>query len=281
MSINTNNELSKIQEIKNFIKPKLKSQPKIAIVLGSGLGDFAHQLKDTKVIPYAEIPHFSKTTVAGHAGEFIIGNLGATPILCMKGRFHYYEGHSLSQVVLPIRVLAQLGIKKLILTNAAGGINTRFQAGDLMAITDHINLTGTNPLIGPNISECGPRFPDMSEVYTPKLLEVLEKTAADLKISLHSGVYIGTTGPSYETPAEIRMYRNLGADAVGMSTVSEAITAAHCGMHVCGLSCITNLASGMSPQKLTHEEVMEISKNSSQKMTLLLSQFVENISHLE
>ena len=246
------------REAADYIKEKLGGRtPEIAITLGSGLGDLADQLVDAINIPYGEIPHFPVSTVAGHKGQFVVGKLGGREVLCMQGRFHYYEGYDLKQVTLPVRVMKLLGIGTLIVTNAAGGINTGFRPGNLMLIEDHLNLTGENPLIGENPSEFGERFFDMTVAYDREYRTLAEQLAAEMNIPLQKGVYAWLTGPNYETPAEIRYLRTIGADAVGMSTVPEVLVARHSGLRVCGISCITNLAAGMGEGLLSHEGVKE------------------------
>ena len=229
----------------------------IAVILGSGLGGYVDALQDAKSLPYSEIPGFPVSTVPGHAGCWWVGTLHGKRVYMMQGRFHSYEGYDQQTVTLPIRVMAKLGVKTLIVTNAAGGVNTSYEPGDLMLITDFINMSGKNPLTGPNLDEFGPRFPDMSRAYDRDLQKLAVETAEKLNIKLQQGVYCWLNGPSFETPAEIRMTRILGADAVGMSTVPETIVARHCGMNVLGFSCITNMAAGILDQPLNHEEVME------------------------
>lgn len=247
-----------VQEAAAYIKEKLGGRaPEIAITLGSGLGDLADHLVDAVQIPYGEIPHFPVSTVAGHKGQFVVGKLEGREVLCMQGRFHYYEGYDLKQVTLPVRVMKLLGISTLIVTNAAGGINTGFRPGNLMLIEDHLNLTGENPLIGENLEVFGDRFFDMTVAYDAGYRALAEQLAAELNIPLQKGVYAWLTGPNYETPAEIRYLRAIGADAVGMSTVPEVLVARHSGLRVCGISCITNLAAGMGDGLLSHEEVKE------------------------
>ena len=231
--------------------------PKVAIVLGSGLGGFAEELADRTVIPYEQIPNWPASRVVGHAGKLVAGRAGGTRVLALSGRVHFYEGHDMRTLTFAVRVLGRLGVKVLMLTNAAGGINTRFASGALMVIDDHINLLGTNPLIGPNDDRFGRRFPDMSEIYSRRLRALADEAATGIGLSIEHGVYIAVTGPSYETPAEIRAFRTLGADAVGMSTVPEAIVARHMGLEVLGISCISNMAAGILPQLLTEEEVIE------------------------
>lgn len=232
-------------------------RPAIGMVLGSGLGDFADTLTEAERIPFSQIPNFPLPTVPGHAGALVFGKKEGKEVVVLQGRIHFYEGLPQSEITLPIRVLAAIGVKTLILTNAAGGVNTSFHPGDLMLISDHINYSFSNPLIGPNLDDFGPRFPDASDIYTAQLRASVQEAAASAGLRLQEGVYMMFSGPSYETPAEIRMARILGADAVGMSTVPEALVAAHCGMQVVGISCITNMAAGVLPQKLDHAEVME------------------------
>ena len=248
--------------------------PYIALVLGSGLGAFAAQLEDVCEIPYQEIEGFPVSTVTGHAGKFVIGMIGDKRVIAMQGRVHYYEGYSMEQVVMPIRIMKLLGAKILILTNAAGGISFDFKPGTLMMIKDQITSFVPSPLIGPNIDSLGQRFPDMSHVYDPELQDVLMATAKRCDIDLKQGVYLQTTGPNYETPAEIRMYRMLGADAVGMSTTCEAMVANHMGMRVAGVSVITNLASGMMDAPLSHEEVKETADRVSKQFEKLIKEFI-------
>lgn len=249
--------MSKYQEAVAYIQPKLTEKPTIGLVLGSGLGVLADEIENPTVIPYQEIPGFTVSTVVGHKGQLVIGKLQGKQVVAMQGRFHYYEGHDLADVVFPIRIMKLLGVETLIVTNAAGGINESYRPGDLMLIKDHINLTGRNPLIGPNDDSLGTRFPDMSEAYSKRLRELAKSVAAEQSIQLQEGVYVGLLGPSYETPAEIRMLRILGGDAVGMSTVPEVIVAKHMQMEVLGISCISNMAAGILEQPLSHEEVME------------------------
>ncbi len=229
--------------------------PKVGLVLGSGLGDFAKNIDVVAKVPYTEIDSFPVSTVSGHEGNYIFGTLGGVNIVCMQGRVHYYEGYSTFDTVLPIRLMGLMGAEIIFLTNASGGINDGFKAGDFMLITDHISSFAPNPLIGANIEELGPRFPDMSHVYNPQLCSIIQNAALKNNIDLKSGVYVQTTGPSFESPAEIQMFKKLGADAVGMSTVIEAIAANHMGLKVCGISCVCNLAAGISPTPLSHEEV--------------------------
>ena len=247
----------KITAAADYILGKISTTPEVALVLGSGLGDYADTLEKPIKIPYSEIPDFPQPTVAGHTGAFVFGRKKGKSVVVAQGRVHFYEGLSMQEITLPIRVLAAIGVKTLALTNAAGGVNLNYRPGTLMLIADHINFSGANPLIGPNLDRFGPRFPDVSDLYTASLRAAIRKRAAEEKIPLEEGVYLMCSGPSYETPAEIRAFRTLGADAVGMSTVPEALVAGHCGMQVVGVSCITNMAAGVLPVKLSHQEVME------------------------
>lgn len=249
---------AQVREAADHIRRQIGDrQPRIAITLGSGLGDLAEDLTDVIYIPYGDIPHFPVSTVAGHKGRFVLGRLGDQEVLCMQGRFHYYEGYDLKQVTLPVRVMKLLGIESLIVTNAAGGVNASFRPGNLMLIKDHLNLTGENPLIGENLEEFGLRFFDMTVAYDKEYRKLAHRIAEEMKLPLKKGVYAWLTGPNFETPAEIKYLRTIGADAVGMSTVPEVIVARHCGIRVCGISCITNMAAGMGDGLLSHEEVNE------------------------
>jgi purine-nucleoside phosphorylase len=251
----------------------------VGLVLGSGLGGFAQALSDRVAIPYADIPHFPVSTgVVGHAGELVLGAVGGTPVAVLSGRVHFYEGRTMAEAVFPVRVLARLGVGAVLLTNAAGGIRLTFKPGDLMLITDHINGFGTNPLIGVNEDDLGARFPDMTNVYDPALRRVLRAAAAKLRIPLKQGVYIGLTGPSYETPAEIRAFRKLGADAVGMSTVPEAIALRHAGVRVAGISTITNMAAGILKRPLDHSEVVATTKRVGDRFVRLLTAAVTKVA---
>lgn len=238
-------------------KGKVDFVPKVALVLGSGLGDYADTIHQEAVLDYKDIEGFPQSTVEGHQGRFVFGYVKDVPVVCMQGRVHYYEGYSMSDVVLPIRLMKLMGAELLFLTNAAGGVNLDYQPGDLMLIRDHISVLVPSPLIGPNSNDLGPRFCDMSDTYDVTLRSVVRKTAEAMGISIQEGVYMQFTGPQYETPSEIRMARTLGADAVGMSTACEAVAANHMGMHICGISCITNMAAGVTKQPLSHEEVQE------------------------
>lgn len=259
------------------VRRKTDFIPKVAIVLGSGLGDYAETIRVECELPYGEIEGFPVSTVPGHAGKFIFGTIDEVPVACMKGRVHYYEGYPVSDVVLPIRLLKLMGAEILFLTNAAGGVNTSFHAGDLMMIKDHIAVFAPNPLIGPNVEELGIRFPDMSRVYDGELQKLIAKTAKENDIFLQEGVYAQLTGPSFESPAEIRLLRLLGCDAVGMSTVVEAITANHMGMKICGVSCISNLAAGMSANPLSHQEVQEAADMAAPRFKKLVTETVKGM----
>lgn len=247
----------KLKTAAEYIKTKKATAPRVGIVLGSGLGDFVDQVEEPTIIPYDEIPFFGETTVEGHEGKMILGKINGVDVVILQGRYHVYEGLSMEDVVFPTRVLAALGIESLILTNASGGINLNYKAGDLVIIEDHINMMGKNPLIGKNDSDMGPRFPDMSFAYNSDLNKCIEEAAKEMNYPISKGVYIGVLGPTYETPAEIRMFRTFGADMVGMSTVPETIAANHMGIKVCGVSCITNMAAGVEKVALNHDEVKE------------------------
>ncbi len=267
--------LEKLEKVLLSVREKTDFVPRVGLVLGSGLGDFAKNINVSFELPYSEIEGFPVSTVPGHDGRFIFGHIGDVPIVCMKGRVHYYEGYDVSDVVLPIRLMVKLGIKTLFLTNAAGGLKDGFSAGDLMLITDHISVFAPNPLIGPNDTKIGPRFPDMTEVYNLKIREKIQEIAYENDIPLESGVYCQLTGPTYETPAEIRMLKSLGVDAVGMSTVVEAIVARHMGVNVCGISCISNLAAGLNPNPLSHEEVQAAADEAAPRFTRLVSEIIK------
>ncbi|MDE7044410.1 MAG: purine-nucleoside phosphorylase [Acetatifactor sp.] len=259
------------------VRKKTDFQPRVAVVLGSGLGDYAEQIEVVTEIPYSEIEGFPVSTVPGHAGRFIFGYIDTVPVVCMKGRVHYYEGYPISDVVLPIRLMKLIGAEILFLTNAAGGVNSSFHPGDLMMIRDQIAVFAPNPLIGENIEELGVRFPDMSNVYDRELQNVIVKAAKEHHIFLQEGVYAQLTGPSFESPAEIRMLRGMGVDAVGMSTVVEAIAANHMGMRICGISCISNLAAGMTADPLTHEEVQEAADMAAPNFKKLVTEAVKGM----
>lgn len=272
------NLLERLNRCVAAIRQKTDFVPQIALVLGSGLGGFARLIECCAEISYSEIEGFPVSTVSGHEGKYIFGTLNGVKLVCMQGRVHCHEGYSSSDVVLPIRVMGLLGAKVLFLTNASGGISEKLQAGDFMLITDHISSLIKSPLIGPNKESLGTRFPDMSEVYNKRLSEIIKRSASEVGVPLKEGVYIQTTGPNYETPAEIRAYKTLGADAVGMSTACEAIAARHMGMLVCAVSCISNLAAGISKNPLTHKEVKETADRVAPLFERLVTQSVVNIS---
>ena len=248
-----------------------KCTPKVGVVLGSGLGDFVEKMENKKIIPYNDIPHFKKVTVQGHDGKLILGTVNGVEVVALQGRFHLYEGHDMADVVYPIRVLHRLGIETVILTNAAGGVNLSYQPGDLVILTDQLNMTGKNPLLGPNDESMGPRFPDMGHAFHQDHINTLAEVSADLKIKTQQGVYVGVLGPTYETPAEIKMFRILGADVVGMSTVHEVIIANHIGLKVCGISCVTNMGAGIIDQKLKHEDIKDEALKVMDNFTSLLN----------
>lgn len=259
----------------NSCRERTDFQPKVGLVLGSGLGGFADEIQVEAIVDYADIQGFPQSTVAGHKGRFVFGYVGQVPVVIMQGRVHYYEGYDITDVVLPIRLMGMLGAKILFLTNAAGGIRTDFKAGALMMLEDQISTFIPSPLRGPNIDELGVRFPDMSEIYRKDLRAIIEKTASELQIPLQKGVYIQFPGPAYESPAEIRMARTLGADACGMSTACEAIAGNHMGMKVCGISCITNMASGISNKPLSHQEVQETADRIGKQFQKLVRASIE------
>jgi len=269
--------MKKINEAKAYIEGKIGFVPEIALILGSGLGVLADEIENKITIPYQEIPHFPVSTVEGHAGQLVCGDLEGKKVIAMQGRFHYYEGYDIGQVVFPVRVIRALGTMSLIVTNACGSVNTSFKPGDLMLIRDHINLSNPNPLIGPNLAELGVRFPDMSEAYSSEYRNIAKEVAKQNGIDLKEGVYFWYSGPSYETPAEIKMIRFLGADTVGMSTVPEVIAARHAGMKVLGISCITNMASGILDQPLSHQEVVETADRIKVTFITLIKKIVNQI----
>ena len=270
-------EFQRIEKITNHIRTITDFKPKIALILGSGLGALANEIDVVAKIPYSSLPGFPVSTVVGHAGQFVLGYIGKAPVIIMQGRVHYYEGYPIKDVVLPIRVMKMLGAEVLFLTNAAGGINPDFSAGNLMLINDHISNFVPSPLIGENIDELGTRFPDMSHIYTPELQSIVKDVASSEKIDLKNGIYIQLTGPNFETPSEIKMCRTLGADAVGMSTACEAMTASHMKMKVVGISVISNMAAGISPVPLTHEEVQETADKTAPVFKTLIKKSIEKI----
>jgi len=266
-----------VQEAAGWVRGRIGAAPDVAIVLGSGLGDFAATLAEATSFAYRDIPHWPASAVVGHAGTLVVGTLGGKRVAALSGRAHFYEGHDLRTVTFATRVIGSLGVKTLVLTNAAGGINLSFKPGTLMLMDDHINLMGSNPLVGANDERFGPRFPDMSEVYSKRLRHIADDTARAQGLALAHGVYAALHGPSYETPAEIRYLRTIGADAVGMSTAPEAIIARHMGLEVLGISCITNMAAGVLPQPLVHDEVMEVARRVRAEFCALLEGIVERL----
>ncbi len=270
-------EYQQIMEAKEYILSKTTVVADTAIILGSGLGTLAQKVQDASVLSYRDIPHFCSSEVEGHANRLFIGMLNGKQIVLMQGRFHFYEGYTLDEITFPIRVFQALGIQNLIVTNAAGGVNETFKPGDLMLIEDHINMVGVNPLIGKNDERLGVRFPDASHVYTRKLRELAQRVAKDMNIPLQKGVYCWTSGPIFETPAEIKMYRMMGASAVGMSTVPETIVACHSGMNVLGISCISNMAAGVLEQPLSMQEVLDTTEHIKEIFVSLVERIVEEI----
>lgn len=272
-----NNIFDKIQESAEFINSKTTVKPKIGLILGSGLGVLADEIEEAVKIKYNEIPNFPVSTVEGHAGQLVVGSLQGKDVVAMQGRFHYYEGYTQQEITFPVRVMKALGVDTIIVTNAAGGANIDFKPGDLMVIKDHINLSGNNPLIGSNDNRLGPRFPDMSTAYKPNFVQLVKDCAKELDMEIQEGVYAFFSGPTYETPAEVKMARILGADAVGMSTAPEVIVASHSGMDVIGISCITNMAAGILDQPLNHEEVIETTQKVKAEFLSLVKTVVNKI----
>ncbi|MBT2656467.1 purine-nucleoside phosphorylase [Bacillus sp. ISL-18] len=269
--------IESIHHAANFLKGKYQTTPKLGLILGSGLGVLAEDIENPVKIPYNQIPDFPVSTVEGHAGQLVFGQLNGVEVVAMQGRFHFYEGYSMDKVTFPVRVMKEMGVEMLIVTNAAGGVNESFSPGDLMIITDHINNMGTNPLVGPNDTNLGVRFPDLSEAYSKELRKIARDIADRLKLNVKEGVYFGNPGPVYETPAEIRMVRILGGDAVGMSTVPEVIVARHSGMKVLGISCISNMAAGILDQPLTHDEVIETTEKVKADFLLYINEIVKGM----
>lgn len=267
----------KLQTCLASIREKTDFKPEVALILGSGLGDYADGIQIETTVDYTEIEGFPVSTVTGHKGRFVFGYVGDVPVVIMQGRVHYYEGYPMYDVVLPTRLMGLLGAKKLLLTNAAGGINDNFRPGDFMMLTDHIATGVPSPLIGPNLDDLGPRFPDMSEVYSHRIQDVIRNAASECEIDLKEGVYVQLTGPNYETPAEVRMCKIWGGDAVGMSTACEAMAARHMGMEIGGISCITNLAAGISKEKLDHKEVQETADRVSKDFKRLVTKIIETM----
>lgn len=269
--------LQGIKEAADFLKGQFGEQPKVAIILGTGLGGLVNEIDIEKTIAYEEIPHFPRSTVEGHAGRLILGKIGCVSVLAMQGRFHYYEGYTMAQVTMPVRVFKTAGINTLFVSNASGGLNPSFKVGDIMVIEDHINMFGTNPLIGKNYEEFGPRFPDMSEPYSKRLINRAFEIAEKNKITLQKGVYVGTTGPTFETPAEYKMFRYLGADAVGMSTVPEVIIARHAAMEVFGISIITDSGVPGEIVEVSHEDVQKVASAAEPLMTKVIRDLVVSV----
>lgn len=269
-----NEQYNKLKRCYDSVKEKISFEPKIGMILGSGLGDYADSIQIVETLDYSDIEGFPSSTVVGHKGRFVFGYVENVPVVIMQGRVHYYEGYPMTDVVLPIRLMGMMGIEKVLLTNAAGGVNYSFQPGDFMLITDHITTMIPSPLIGENMDELGVRFPDMSEVYNKELGAIILNEAEKLQINIKEGVYMQFTGPAYETPVEIRMCRTLGGDAAGMSTACEAVAAHHMGLKVCGISCITNLAAGMSNEKLSHTEVQETADRVASQFKELVTKVV-------
>jgi purine-nucleoside phosphorylase len=269
----------KIREAIDSIQKRSELRPEIGVILGSGLGTVAELITESVIVPYTEIPHFHPTTIEGHPGRLILGRFQGVSCVFLQGRFHLYEGHPMEDVVFPTRTISGLGIHTLVLTNAAGGVNTSFRPGDLMIIEDHINMMGDNPLKGPNLAQLGPRFPDLSEAYNRTCIDTLKKTADELGIECRTGVYAGMLGPTYETPAEIRMLRMVGVDAIGMSTVPESIAANHLGVRVSGISVIANYAAGLGGHKLSHQEVVANSRSGAEKLKRLLAVAIPRMVH--
>jgi purine-nucleoside phosphorylase len=266
--------MTKIIEASQYIQSRISAKPKVGIVLGSGLGIYVDQIENKTIIPYQDIPHFKRTSVEGHEGRLIFGEVHGVTVAALQGRLHAYEGYAMEDIVLPVRALAALGIELLFITNASGGINENFHPGDLVTISDHINLTGRNALVGPNISELGPRFPDMSNAYDLELNQLMTQVAQNHHVDLKSGVYCSVLGPTYETPAEIRMIRVIGGDMVGMSTVPEVIAANHLGLKVAGVACITNYAAGIKPEKLSHADVKKVAEKAMVGFATILTETI-------
>ena len=263
--------LEKLEETVAFVRQRTASRPTVGVILGSGLGQLVERMEDATAIDYCDVPHFPAPTVAGHAGRMVFGRIGKVDVVAMQGRFHYYEGHDMRTVAYPTAFMKQFGVRTLIVSNSAGGINRDFTPGDLMLITDHINLFATNPLIGLNDERLGPRFPDMTEAYSPRLIGIADAAAGEMGLKFRRGVYAGLSGPCYETVAEIRYLAHGGADAVGMSTVPEVIAARYLGLEVLGISCITNMATGIATVKHAHEEVVRIANEASERFCTVVA----------
>ncbi len=270
-------QYEKLEKCYEYYRSVTDFVPEVGLILGSGLGGYARNMKVLKEIPYSEIPGFPVSTVEGHDGRFLLGMIGEVPAVVMKGRVHYYEGYTMEEVVLPVRLMKRMGIHTLFLTNAAGGINREFSVGDFMMITDQISSFVPSPLVGENVSELGERFPDMTHIYDVELMELIRRTAAEEKIEIQEGVYLQTSGPNFESPAEIRMYEALGANAVGMSTACEAIAARHAGVRVCGISCISNMACGISDEELSHLDVQAVADSRAGEFERLVTKSIEKM----
>lgn len=269
--------LEKLEATVACVRQRTELRPTVGVILGSGLGQLVERMSDTVAIDYAELPHFPTPTVAGHAGRLVLGRIGGVEVLAMQGRFHFYEGHDMRTIAVPTVFMQRFGVRTLVVSNSAGGINRDFVPGDLMLITDHINLVGTNPLIGLNDERLGPRFPDMTEPYSLRLIALAEAAASDMGVKLRQGVYAGLSGPYYETAAEIRYLERIGADAVGMSTVPEVIVARYLGMEVLGISCVTNMATGIAKVKHAHAEVVRIANEASERFCTLVAATIEKL----
>ncbi|MFW5648577.1 MAG: purine-nucleoside phosphorylase [Candidatus Alkaliphilus sp. MAG34] len=272
------NILVKLEETKKYLLDNIKETPKIGLILGSGLGTLADEIENAIIIDYRDIPNFPVSTVEGHAGQLVIGKLMDKQVVAMKGRFHYYEGYSMAEVTFPVRVMKAIGVEMLLVTNACGGLNPDLYPGALVAISDHINMTGNNPLIGPNYSELGPRFPDMSDAYDKDLIQLIHKVGEKIGIKVHNGVYVSISGPTYSSKAESKMFRLIGADTIGMSTVPEVIVAKHSGMKIMGISCVTDMAIFEGTETISHEQVMEIADKTRPKFINLIKSFIKEVS---
>ena len=272
------NLLSKLEDTKKYLSDKIKEIPKIGLILGSGLGTLADEIENAVVIDYKNIPNFPVSTVEGHAGQLVIGKLMNKQVIAMKGRFHYYEGYSMEEVTFPVRVMKAVGVELLLVTNACGGLNTNLYPGALVVINDQINMTGNNPLIGPNYSELGPRFPDMSDAYDKNLIQLVHKVGEKIGVETHEGVYVSISGPTYSSKAESKMFRLIGADTIGMSTVPEVIVARHSGMRVTGISCVTDMAILEGFKTISHEQVIEVADRTRPKFIDLVKSFIDEVS---
>ena len=271
------NLLVKLEETKKYLLDNIKERPKIGLILGSGLGTLADEIEDGIVIDYKDIPHFPVSTVEGHAGQLVIGKLMGKQVIAMKGRFHYYEGYSMQEVTFPVRVMKAIGVELLLVTNACGGLNPNFYPGSLVVINDHINMTGNNPLIGPNYPELGPRFPDMSDAYDKELIGLVHRVGEKIGVETHEGVYVSISGPTYSSKAESKMFQFIGADTIGMSTVPEVIVAKHSGMRVIGISCVTDMAIFEGTETISHEQVMAVADKTRPKFINLVKSVINEV----